>query len=247
MSRSSWLACQIAATAAGAFLDYFVGRLTNRLSVGIAVWAAVTLLASVILEYIKNYSNERPATSGSGDWSTSGVSREPWIVVMRRRHPQGGWGSIMDALKVAGLTAIACYIFALGAISLRFVDQHNAIKLGAKSPYDASFVTSVASIQCSSTTMILIGASFLLAATLRPSVMLPLGVGAASIINAFSLPLAQPSTQVNQPTSQFIESLSQPDAWFFRIPQDAVPWSCLGLLVLGIVLCDWAHKAIYRR
>lgn len=245
MSRSAWFAWQFAATAIGAILDYFVGRLTNALSWGICVWAVAIIIASVMLEYVKEYQHSQlPAPDGS-EWPPA-RARVSWRAAMRRRHPHGGWGSIMDALKVAGFTAAACYIFALGALSLRFAKQFGAIDLGAKSPYDASFVASVASLQCSSTTLILIGASFLLAATLRPPVLLPLGVATASIVNALSLPLVQPALQSTQPTSQLIQSISQPDAWLFRLPQNAVPWTCLALLVVGVLLCNGAHKVIYR-
>jgi hypothetical protein len=247
--RPSRFALKLAATAVATFLDYLVGRLTNRLSLAVIVWAVVTLVASALLDYLREIwgFGQDGGYSGpyTGPWPRSSLAA--WMRMVRRRHPHGlNWQSVLRATWVGALAGAAGYTITLSVVSVRYVAWHQSSQywLGLDSPYNRPMTVFVANFQSSGTMFTFMLASFAIALLLRPALALPLGVIGVSVVNSLVLPLPSLSALGTQFTSQLANSFSIADSYMFRLPEQAVPLGILGAFAVGMILCGFISAAL---
>ncbi len=236
-SRSSRFALQLAVTAAGAILDYFVGRLTNTPSLGIAAWAALTLLAAATLDFVKDlWLEHHGRVSESGQVAlSSGWVRVAGIV--RGRMIRFRWTSVIGAIAIGVLAGIACYAFALATLVIRFLAVTGGPPLGLKSPYDQSAIIFISNFQASSATAWLMIASFAMALALRSPVVLPLGIMAVSVTNAAIVAIPSLTQVAAGMQSQVAVSLSTPEGRLLQLPDTWVFFGCAIPVIIGIIAC----------
>lgn len=246
MSRSSRFAIQLAVTGAGAVLDYLVGRLTDKLSLGILCWALVTLFAAATIDFVKDLLRDHNVGSGSRSW---GLGSNPILMaagVIRGRIDCFRWTTVINAMAAAALAGIASYAFAAAIITFRFLTVDNGPVLGAYSSYDQSAVAFISSFQASAATAWFIVACFSMALILRPPVVLPLGIAAVSITNASLLTVPPLSPTASAFHNQLAFSLSVPDAWLFHLPAKLVLYGCLIPFAIGVLACGAVSTRMSR-
>jgi hypothetical protein len=236
--RSVGFALQLAATTAGALLDYLVGRLTGALSLGIACWALLVLVIAAVLEFWKDVARDRHR---SGSWYTGQITVTDFI------RPISGyrWGTIVRAICAATFAGAAAYAFILAVITFRFVTVYNGFSLGKYSPFNQSVIFFVSNFQASAATAALIVGSFFLAMLLRSEILLPCGIGLVAMANAILIGLPRETTLSPGFRSQIAYSFSTPDGWLFRLPVAAVPWACAIPFAAGIAAC-WIVSGLVR-
>lgn len=143
MPRSMRFAKHLLIAAVGATLDYLVGRLTNRLSWGIATWAAIVLVASALIDYLNEAPNSRP------DWGEGGSLLSAVRTYMGPyRRP-----TIFRAAMAGLCAAVASCALTLAVITFRFCADHGTAWLGKGSPFDESVAVFVGNFQASSPTV----------------------------------------------------------------------------------------------
>jgi len=244
VSRSFKFAIQLAVTTAGALLDYFVGRLTNKMSLGILAWAVLTLIAAAALDFARDVWREhRTAGYGYGR-STPGGGLAKAAGVVRGRIRTFRWTTVVNAMLVAGLAAVASYAFTLAVLTVRFLAVTGSSELGQQSPYNDSAIAFIGNFQASSTAAWLVVACFVLALLLRPPVVLPLGVVAVSLINAAIVAMPSLTRNVILLRSQLATSLSIPDTWLMGLPADLVLFGCLAPFGLGVLTCGLINRTL---
>jgi len=236
LSRSTRFALQLVTTAAGALLDYLVGRLTNKPTLGILSWVGVTLVAAAALDFLRDLLQEHRANR-SGSLNSAGNGMTAVTGIIRGRLDSFRWPTVSNAVMAASFAGIAGYVLTLTVITLRFTAVQGGPKLGADSAYDQSAVAFISSYQSSSSMAWFIVACFAIALILRPPLVLPLGVGAVSVANAFVLALPPLSSTASQPQSQLVESLSTPDNWLLDLPVNSVLWGCAASFAIGVLAC----------
>ena len=244
MSRSVKFAIQLAVTAAGAVLDYFVGRLTDKMSLGILAWTGLVLVAAAAIDFARDaWREHRPARDGYG-WPTPGGGLAKAAGVIRGGVRTFRWIAIVNAMLVAGLAAVASYAFTLAALTFRFLAMTGGSELGQQSPYNQPAVAFICNFQASSTAAWLVVACFVLTLLLRPPVVLPLGVVAVSVTNAAIVALPPLTGDTIFPRSQLAISLSIPDTWLMRLPTELVLFGCLAPFALGVIVCGLINRSL---
>jgi hypothetical protein len=246
LSRSTRFAIQLAVTTVGAVLDYLVGRLTNRPSLGILCWALLILVAAAVLDFFKDAVQEHRIRSSGPGWNTASNRVFTAAGIIRGRIDQFRWPTVVNAITVAVLAGIAGYVIALAVIIFRFLKVAGGPVLGAHSPYDQSAISLISSFQTSSTMAWFIVVCFAIALFLRPPVVLPLGVMAISVANSIVLAVPPLSPAAADPNSQLADSLSMPDAWLLDLPAKSVILGCVAAFVVGIMACGFISQRMNR-
>jgi hypothetical protein len=247
LTRSTRFAIQLGVTTAGAVLDYFVGRLTNKLTLGILCWVLLTIVAAASLDFAKDiFHGHRDRNDGATGRYSSGDGLTTVAGVIRGRYDRFRWATVVNSLVVAAFAGIASYAFAAAVITLRVIAVHNGPELGKSSLYDQSAISFISSFQTSSTAAWFIVACFGLALLLRPPVVLPLGVAAISVANTILLPLPALSPAAPALDSQLSYSLSTPDTWLFALPVKFVVLGCLAAFAVGLAACGAINRRIGR-
>jgi hypothetical protein len=231
VSRSAGFGLQLAATSAGALLDYLIGRLTGKPSLGIVCWAVLMVLAAAVLEFFKDLARDRNSTDAS-----SYARRSSVIDFIRRRYQ---WTTVVRALVAAGLAGAAAYVFTLVVITFRLLTVHNGLPLGKGSSFNQIVITFVSNFQASAATAALIAGSFVLGMLLRSEILLPCGIALVSIANAVLIGLPGQALIATSAgfRSQLAYSLSAPDGWLFRLPVADILWGCAIPFGVGIIAC----------
>jgi hypothetical protein len=247
LTRSNRFAIQLAVTTAGAILDYLVGRLTNKLTLGILCWVLLTIVAAASLDFIKDawHGHRNRYDNAAGGYSPgSGLTTVAGII--RGRADKFRWATVVNSFVVAALAGIASYAFAAAVITLRLIAVQNGPELGKNSPYDQAAISFISSFQTSPTTAWFIVACFALALILRPPVVLPLGVVAVSLANTILLALPGLSPTAPALASQLSYSLSAPDGWLFDLPVRYLVLGCVGAFAVGLIACGAISRRINR-
>lgn len=230
VSRSVRFALQLGATTAGAVLDYLVGKLTGKLSLGIVSWAVLVVIAAAVLELGKELARDENKAS-------SQYSARAAVRAFLRSANSYRWTTIVRALWAAGFAGIAAFAFILAVITFRFVAVYNGLPIGEHSPFNQAVITFVSNFQASSATAVLIGGSFALGMLLQSEILLPFGIGLVSIANAILIGLPQHDAISTAFRSQIAYSLSFPDELLFRLPVATVPVACAIPFVVGVAAC----------
>jgi hypothetical protein len=237
--RTAGFFWQLSVTAAGAVLDYLIGRLANSPSAGIACWAALTLVGAAILEFSKDLRKESRS-------STSSYPRPSSVLNLIRPVREFKWTTVTRAFWAAALAAAAYYAFALAVITFRFLAAGGGSWLGQGSPFDQLVVTFVSNFQASSETAAFIGGALLLALFVRSDVLLPSGIVAVAALNAWLARFPHMVLTASGPEfrSQIAYSLSGPDKWMFQLPTGDVLWGCLSVFLVGVIACGLVSAAV---
>ncbi len=171
-----------------------------------------------------------------------GLAKAAGVIRGRIRIFQ--WITMVNAMLVAGLAAVASYAFTLAALTFRFPAMTGSSELGRQSSYDQSAIVFIGNFQTSSTAAWLIVACFVLALLVRPPVVLPLGVIAASLTNAAIVAMPPLTHNVIGLRSQLATSLSIPDTWLMRLPAALVLFGCLAPFALGVIICGLINRSL---
>lgn len=247
MSSSTRFAIQLAVTAAGAILDYLVGRLTNKLTLGIICWALLTLAAAATLDFVKDvWHDHKAGGSSNGNWNAGGNGIITVAGIIRGRIDHFRWATVVNAIIAGALAGVASYAFTAAVITFRLLATQNGPVLGSHSPYDQSAIAFISNFQASSTTAWFIVACFAIALILRPPVVLPLGIAAVSVANAVLIATPQLSPRAPTLATQLAYSLSTPDGWLLRLPAKSVLLGCVVSFAIGVLACGMASRRISR-
>lgn len=244
MSRSSRFALQLAVTVAGAILNYFVGRLTNTPSLGIAAWATLTIVAAATLDFCKDLWLERHGRQRQPGQVALGTGWVRAAGIVRGRIDRFRWTSVIGAIVIGILAGVACYAFSLATLTIRFLAVAGGPPLGMKSPYDHSAIMFISNFQTSSATAWLMVASFAMALTLRPPVVLPLGVMAVSVTNAAIVAIPSLTPVATDLQSQVAVSLSTLEGPLVQLPYTCVLFGCAIPLVIGVIACCFINLSL---
>lgn len=228
MPRSMRFAKHLLIAAVGATLDYLVGRLTNRLSWGIATWAAIVLVASALIDYLNEAPNSRP------DWGEGGSLLSAVRTYMGPyRRP-----TIFRAAMAGLCAAVASCALTLAVITFRFCADHGTAWLGKGSPFDESVAVFVGNFQASSPTVWLMATCIVLALFIPwRLVVLPAGVATVAIANAMLVGIPPLSRGNPGWYSQFAYALGSVDGLLFRLPVVVTPYTFLVPALLGMGAC----------
>jgi hypothetical protein len=240
MTRSAVLFLSIAFAIAGTFLDYVVGRLANNPSLGVACWAAGLVIVAGVLDFVREWHKEREHEGTPYTSRYAGAIDLTIINNLVRGADMFRWETIFAAMVAGVLAWIGAYVFTLATITIRFTDVHHGPKLGKLSPFDHDATAVIVSFQTSSAAWWFAIACFLLALVLRVPALLTLGVVGVPIANAASAalkPLTRGAVDPSGQFTQFTQSFSAPDAWFFRLPTSDIILACIAAFIAGLMVC----------
>src|ERR1700739_2444954 len=176
MTRPAVLLISFLVVVAATLTDYLVGRLANSPSLGIACWAGLVLVVSVILH---------PIREGHRDHDDSARYTSSLDLTIFNNVVRGAdifrWKTIFISMVAAVLAGTCAYIFILVTFTVRYAAVDHGPRLGKGSPFNHSAMMHIVGFQTSSTALWFVVASFFLALFLRPPALLPLGVIGVSI------------------------------------------------------------------
>lgn len=221
---------QLAATAAATLLDIIVGKVTNKPTYAMAAWAVVALVVAALFEFFKDTANDK--------YTIAGV-RIPVRMVPGFFRPVAGYrfGIIVKAACAAVFAAVACGALTLAVITWRFEIMRGGVRLGKGSAQDSSVIVFVSNFQTSGAIAALVIGTFLLAVLLKSEFVLPVGVLAVSVVNAWQVPISANGTGMNTYSSDLAHSLSVLNGLLFRLPELSMPVGCLIALGIGLAAC----------
>lgn len=230
MSAHARFLWQLAATTTGTVLDIVIGKLTDKPTWPLAVWAVVALVAAALFEFFKDTANDE-------------YTRDKRRVYVRmvpgffRRIDDYNFWIIIKAALAAVFAGLAGCVITLGVITWRFVVMDHGVQLGKNSPADAPIVVLVSNFQTSSAIASLIVGTFILAVVLKSEFVLPAGVLVASVVDAWQVSVSANGIDVGGYRSDLAHSLSIPNGLLFRLPALSMPLGCLIALGLGLAAC----------
>lgn len=195
-----------------------------------AAWAVVALVVAALFEFFKDTANDK--------YTIEGV-RIPVRMVPGFFRPVTGYrfGIIVKAVCAALFAALACGALTLAVITWRFEIMHGGVHLGKGSAQDNSIVVFVSNFQTSDAIATLVIGTFVLAVLLKLEFVLPVGVLAVSVVNAWQVPITENGTGVSTYRSDLAHSLSVPNGLLFRLPELSMPVGCLIALAIGLAAC----------
>jgi hypothetical protein len=220
---------QLGATVAGTVLDIIVGKVTNRPTLIMAVWAIVAIIAAAAFEFFKDRAND--------EYTIHGVNRLRVAPSFFRPPTAYHFGVFVKAVLAALFAGFACCVLSLAVIVCRFLIMHGGARLGKGSPFDVPIVTFVSNFQTSGAIAALIIGTFVLAVMLKSEFVLPVGIFVASVVNAWQVPIFGRGAPVDGYHSDLAQSLSVPNGLLFQMPSLSVPVGCLVVFGVGLVAC----------
>ena len=234
---------QFFAASVGAFTDFCVGKLTNKLSLAVFGWLIATLTISALLALFADKAEMPRPQSPQSAWAS--LSR--WFAIyLNRSQSRAAWPSIVNATYISLLAIVAYWTLVFAFIVLRYTAQAKTSVswLGEGSPFDQFVVAQAVKYQLSHTAIEFAGAVFLIGLLLRPPLVLPAGIMVVCAVNAASLYLPALSMAAQGPPTQLVASLSRVDGYLLRLHGDLVVPGCFGMLVCGFIICWIIHLRI---
>lgn len=230
MSGQGRFFLQLAATAAGTVLDIIVGRVTDKPTWVMAVWAVVALVVAALFEFFKDTANAK--------YTIKGVRSSARAVPSFFRPIDGyHFGVIVKAAFAALFAGFACCVLTLAVITWRYIVMYGGVRVGKGSPLDTSIVIFVSNFQISSAIAALIIGTFVLTVILKSEFVLAVGVFVVSLVNAWQAPIFANGAAAAAYRSDLAHSLFVPNGLLFRMPELSMPVGCLIAVGIGLAAC----------
>lgn len=234
---------QLLAVSVGAFTDFLVGKLTNKLSLAVLGWLAATIFMSALLAL---FADKTAAPRGQYTQSAWASLSRWFSVYINQSRSRAAWPSIVNAAVISLLATCTYAMLMLAFVVMRYAAQvkspHNW--LGPGSPFDQFVVAEAVKYQLSHTALEFTGAVFLIGLILRPPFVLPAGIMAVGVVNAASISLPPLRRAAQGPPTQLVAPVSRLDGYLLRLHGDFVVVGCLALLAASAITCWIIHHRI---
>jgi len=234
---------QFLAVSVGALTDFFVGKLTDKLSLAVLGWLVATLFASAMLALFA----DRTAVPAFRHSQSAWTSLSRWFAVhINQSKSRAAWPSIANAAMISLLAVITYCMLMLALVVLRYSGQvkSSAMWLGSGSPFDHFVISEAVGYQLSQTAIDFAGAVLLIGLVLRPPLVLPAGIMIVGCVNGTSLYLPPLHSSAQGPPTQLVAPLFRIDSYLLQLPRNLVVLGCLGLLACCFAMCGIIHRRI---